>query len=49
MEIEKLKVEYDFQLRKEELEIEKIRAQNEQKQLDVELAKLRCSSFMSDE
>jgi hypothetical protein len=48
-EIEKLKVEYDFQLKKEELELERIKAANEQKRLDIELAKLKCSSFISDD
>lgn len=47
-EVEKLKAEYEFQLKKDELEIERIKAQNEQKRLELELEKLRCSSFMSD-
>jgi hypothetical protein len=49
VEIEKLKMEYDFMLKKEELDLEKMKAANEQKQLDLELQKLRCSSFMSED
>ena len=49
VEIEKLKMEYDFMLKKDELDLEKMRAANEQKRLDLELQKLRCSSFMSED
>jgi len=49
VEIERMKTEYEFKLKQQELDIEKIKAENEQRRLDLEMEKLRGTSFMSED
>ena len=44
-----MKTEYEFKLKQQELDIEKIKAENEQRRLDLEMEKLRGTSFMSED